>query len=136
MGKGCWVSPEQGREAMGSDCWTPAPRGRRKQGLSLTLPSKWIFLLRWMSSSVLFMDCTLELHSCTSWGWGGESFGLPPGEEEPTALAPKLTSLSALKALVAMSSSWEPGAVRFKMFWWERDMFLRAVVTSKAPMFL
>lgn len=33
-----------------------------------TLPSKWIFLLRWMSSSVLFMDCTLALHSCTSWG--------------------------------------------------------------------
>lgn len=33
-----------------------------------------------------------------------------------TALTPELTSFSALKALVAMSSSWEPGVVRFKMF--------------------
>lgn len=30
---------------------------------SLTFPSKWIFLLRWISSSILFIDCTLELHS-------------------------------------------------------------------------
>lgn len=37
-----------------------------------------------------------------------------------TALTPELTSFNALKALVAMSSSWEPGVVRFKMFWWER----------------
>lgn len=50
------------------------------------------------------------------WGWDGK--GDP---QEASALAPELTSLSALKALVAMSSSWEPGAVRFKMFWWERE---------------
>lgn len=42
------------------------------------------------------------------------------GPQKFTALTPELTSFSALKALVAMSSSWEPGAVRFKMFWWER----------------
>lgn len=34
---------------------------------SLTFPSKWIFLLRWMSSSILFIDCTLELHSLMIW---------------------------------------------------------------------
>jgi len=30
---------------------------------SITFPSKVIFLLRWISSSILFIDCTLELHS-------------------------------------------------------------------------
>ena len=44
----------------------PAPQLRAD-----TLPSKWIFLLRWMSSSVLFMVCTLALHSCTSCGDSG-----------------------------------------------------------------
>lgn len=42
-----------------------------RQLQACTLPSKWIFLLRWISSSVLFMDCTLALHSCTSWGGRG-----------------------------------------------------------------
>lgn len=117
---------------------------------SRTLPSKWIFLLRWMSSSVLFMDCTLALHSCTSWGdqrwvtcsapypgsqspasgshlgtrdsegWGSfrGTQGFRGGPWKPDIPRPaELTSLSALKALVAMSSSSEPCAVRFRMFW-------------------
>ena len=47
-----------------------------------TLPSKWILLLRWMSSSVLFMDCTLALHSCTSCGNHG---GSPAAPQAPPA---------------------------------------------------
>lgn len=62
---------------------------------------------------------------CPRWGRGGPQMS--------TALTPELTSFSALKALVAMSSSWEPGVVRFKMFWWEKDIFLNAAITCKVP---
>lgn len=152
-------STGQGWEGVSSDDVACRPQGRRGQELPFTcpsrplqartLPSKWIFLLRWMSSSVLFMDCTLALHSCTSWGgrewvtcspptlapraqpqappWEPEALKagalletqeVQGGPREPDSPCPaKLTSLSALKALVAMASSSEPCAVRFRMFW-------------------
>lgn len=116
------MSPEQRREAMGSDYPCPAPRRRKTVFPYLALKvdllaqmNEFLCPLHGLHAGVAFLHqlgVQWEIIWAPTRGMGGP--------QEPTALAPELTSLSALKALVAMSSSWEPGAVRFKMFWWER----------------
>lgn len=63
-------------------------------------------------------DSRLGIRGSEGWGSFRDMLGFQGGPPEPDSPYPtELTSLSALKALVAMSSSSEPCAVRFRMFW-------------------